>query len=145
MRSDIWRFPVGGSAPENTREAVRITRQTGHVQTPSVSPDGTHIVYISDNGGHANLWLANTDGSSHDITFETGPTASVGVPDWSPRGDLIAFVMNRGGQGGLWAVRPDDRASPYRSGLGTLLVKRWTLALLLPGGGAHGPGREATH
>jgi serine/threonine protein kinase len=111
MRSDIWKFPVGGSAVENTRNAIRITRQTGQVQTPSVSPDGTRIVYISDNGGHANLWVANTDGSAaHQITFETDPMVSVGVPVWSPLGNVIAFVMNRHGQGGLWAVRPDGTA-----------------------------------
>jgi serine/threonine protein kinase len=43
-RSDIWKFPVSASPAENTRDAVRITRQTGHVQTPSVSPDGKRIV-----------------------------------------------------------------------------------------------------
>jgi Tol biopolymer transport system component len=108
MRSDIWRFPVGGSPLENTRDAVRVTDQTGHVQTPSVSPNGRHIVYVSDNGGHGNLWVANTDGSgARQITFETDRTTSVGVPKWSPRGDLIAVVMNRDGQGGLWTIRPD--------------------------------------
>jgi len=111
MRSDIWKFPVAGSPAENTRNATRVTRQTGQVQTPSVSPDGKRIVYISDNGGHANLWVASTDGSStRQITFETDPLVSVGVPMWSPRGDVIAFVMNRRGQGGLWAVRPDGTA-----------------------------------
>jgi Tol biopolymer transport system component len=108
MRSDIWKFPVAGSPAENTKNALRVTRQTGHVQTPSVSPDGTRIVYISDNGGHSNLWVASTQGSdARQITFETEPTVGVGVPLWSPRGDVIAFVMNRQGQGGLWAVRPD--------------------------------------
>jgi Tol biopolymer transport system component len=73
-----------------------------------VSPDGTRLVYLSDNGGHANLWIASTQGpDARQITFETDPTVSVGVPVWSPRGDVIAFVMNRQGQGGLWAIRPD--------------------------------------
>jgi Tol biopolymer transport system component len=108
MRSDIWKFPIAGSPAENTRNATRITRQSGQVQTPSVSPDGTRVVYISDNGGHANLWVTSTDGSSvRQITFETDLRVSVGVPMWSPRGDVIAFVMNRHGQGGLWTVRPD--------------------------------------
>ncbi len=37
-QSDVWRFPIAGSATENTRDAVRITRQTGQAQTPSISP-----------------------------------------------------------------------------------------------------------
>jgi Tol biopolymer transport system component len=119
MRSDIWKFPVTGSPAENTRNAVRVTRQTGHVQTPSISPEGTRIVYISDNGGHSNLWVASTQGSdARQITFETDPAVSVGVPVWSPRGDVIAFVMNRQGQGGLWAVRPDGTALRH-------LVRGW--------------------
>jgi len=116
MRSDIWRFPATGSPLENTRDAVRITKQTGQVQVPSVSPDGSRIVYVSDNGGHGNLWVAKTDGSgARQITFETEPTTIMGLPKWSPRGDLIAVVMSRGGQGGLWAIRPDG------SGLGHLV------------------------
>lgn len=51
IQSDIWRFPVSGSALENTRGGVRITRQTGLVQTPSVSPDEKQMVYLSDSGG----------------------------------------------------------------------------------------------
>ena len=71
-QSDIWRFPVGGSPDENTHNAVRVTRQSGQVQTPSVSPDGTEVVYLSDNGGHGNLWVTKTDGSgvARQITFE---------------------------------------------------------------------------
>ena len=37
-QSDVWRFPIGGSAAENTRDAVRITRQTGQAQTPIDQP-----------------------------------------------------------------------------------------------------------
>ena len=69
--SDIWKCPVTGSAVENTRAMTRVTRQTGQVQTPSVSPDGSELVYLSDNGGHANLWVIRTDGDrARQITFE---------------------------------------------------------------------------
>ena len=54
-QSDIWKFPIDGSPLENTRRGTRITRQTGQAQTPSASPNGTEVVYLSDNGGHGNL------------------------------------------------------------------------------------------
>ena len=38
IQSDVWKFAVKGSPAENTRASVRITRQTGQAQTPSVSP-----------------------------------------------------------------------------------------------------------
>jgi Tol biopolymer transport system component len=107
--SDIWRFPVGGSPIENTQHAVRVTRQTGQVQVPSVSPDGSQIVYLSDNGGHANLWVARSDGTdAHQITFERDPSIAVGLPKWSPAGNWIVYVV-KAVHLQLWLVRPDGR------------------------------------
>ena len=37
--------------------AVRITHQTGQVQTPTLSPNDREMAYLSDNGGHGNLWV----------------------------------------------------------------------------------------
>jgi serine/threonine protein kinase len=109
-RSDIWKIPVGGTPVENSANAVRVTKQRGQVQVPSASPDDRHVVYVSDSGGHTNLWIARTDGSStHPITFETDPAIAIGVPTWSPRGDLIAFVRSDAGQAAAWTIRPDGR------------------------------------
>ena len=107
-RSDIWKIPVSGAPSENTRDAVRITRQTGHAQVPSPSPDDKEVVYLSDNGGHGNLWVARTDGSgSRQITFEQDPGICVAAPRWSPVGNGIVFVMLRNATPDLWAVHPD--------------------------------------
>ena len=96
-QSDIWRFPIGGSPADNTRSAIQVTRQSGQVQTPSVSPDGTEVVYLSDNGGHGNLWVTKTDGSgsARQITFERDPATTLGVPLWSPVDNRIAFIVSR--------------------------------------------------
>jgi Tol biopolymer transport system component/DNA-binding winged helix-turn-helix (wHTH) protein len=108
IQSDLWRFPVEGSALENTRAAVRITHQTGQVQTASVSPDGTEIAYLSDSGGHGNVWVARTDGSgARQVTFERDPAVSIGVPVWSSAGDEIAFIHSHAGLTGLQGVRAD--------------------------------------
>ena len=109
-QSDIWKFPVGGSADENTRHAVRVTRQSGQVQTPSVSPDGTEVVYLSDNGGHGNLWITRTDGTgvARQITFERDPATTIGLPIWSPTDNRIAFVVSRD-RISIWVVHSDGR------------------------------------
>jgi len=107
-RSDIWRVPVAGAPAENTRAAVRITRQTAQVRVPSVSPDDREIVFVSDSGGHANLWITASDGSAaRPITFETSPEVSFGIPVWSPRGDVIVFVRTDSAKAALWAIAPD--------------------------------------
>jgi serine/threonine protein kinase len=110
-QSDIWKCPVDGSASENTRAMTPVTRQTGQVQTPSVSPDGSELVYLSDNGGHANLWVIRTDGTrARQITFERDPSVTIGVPKWSPAGDAIVYIVNRN-LPQLWLIRPDGRGA----------------------------------
>jgi eukaryotic-like serine/threonine-protein kinase len=112
MQFDIWKFPVDGDPAENVRRAVRVTHQTGQVQTPSLSPDDRQLVYLSDNGGHGNLWVLDlASGETHQITYETSTGMVMGVPIWSPDGKQIAFATNRPselGRGiGYWLVHPD--------------------------------------
>jgi len=99
---DIWKYPVDGTPQDNVRRAVQVTHQTGAVQTPSVAPDGREIVYLSDSGGHGNLWVLEPEtGKTRQLTFEQDPHIALGVPVWSPDGQHIAYV-NRGGSG--WNV-----------------------------------------
>ncbi len=108
---DLWKYPVDGSPIENVRNATRLTHQTAHVQTPTVSSDGTAVAFLSDSGGHANIWiLTPATGELRQITHERDASVSVGVPIWSPDGRSLAFVSSRGNPGlsfGIWTVSPD--------------------------------------
>jgi Tol biopolymer transport system component len=110
-QADVWRFPVTGAPLDNAQRGIRITRQTGLVQTVSVSPDESEVVFLSDNGGHANAWTARVaDGEMRPVTREFDPRFVVAVPVWSPRGDWINFLTNRNSLTGdvtLWLVKPD--------------------------------------
>jgi Tol biopolymer transport system component len=119
-QSDVWRFPTDGTPSDNVHHAVRVTDQTAQVQTPSPSPDDSEVVYLSDSGGHGNLWIARTDGAgTRQLTFESDPDVAVGVPRWSPRGDVIVFVMSRGGQTDLWVIDADG------GGLTRVIDRAW--------------------
>ncbi len=110
-QANVWKFPVAGDPAENVRRGMQITRQTGVVQTVSVSPDESEVVFLSDNGGHANLWTARVaDGDMRPVTREFDPRVVVAVPVWSPRGDWINFLSNRNSKTSdvtLWLARPD--------------------------------------
>lgn len=110
IRFDIWRYPVDGSPEDNARKGVQITHQTGAVQTPSVSPGDRELVYLTDSGGHGNLWVLNLETQeSRELTFEHDPQVTVGVPVWSPDGKHIAYVK-RGTAAwnvDLWMMNPD--------------------------------------
>ena len=110
LESDVFRYPVDGTPLENVTNAKRITQQTGQVQTPSVSPSGEEVAYLSDSGGHANVWVARVDGSQapRQITNDQDPSTVIGIPLWSPRGDRIVYIRHRAGIGTEeWLVNPD--------------------------------------
>ena len=148
MQSDIWKFPVTGPAAENTARRVRITHQTGQAQTPSVSPDESEVVYLSDSGGHGNLWIAKTDGSGvRQITFERDPAISVGVPVWSPTGNDIVFILTRPGAPSLSLINRDGSGLRQFVGNGRLceLVRRRPVDLLLAEDGRQNCIHKAPH
>jgi len=124
MRFDVWKFPVGRDAAINVRDGVAVTRQTGQVLTPTAAPDGDRIAFLSDSGGHGNLWVLSTrSGSLRQVTFEHDSAASVGAPVWSPNGESIAFVSSKGLTGfdfGVWLVDADgsNLRNVAKSGLG---------------------------
>lgn len=110
-QADVWKYPVTGPAAENVGNAVRITRQTGNLQTLTVSPDESEVAYLSDNGGQANVWVAKVaTGEARLLTQEFDPQVFVAVPYWSPSGEWINFLSNRTTRTGdvtLWVARPD--------------------------------------
>jgi len=110
MRYDIWKYPVEGAPRDNVQRGQRVTQQTGQVATPTVAPVGDEVAYLSDNGGHANVWVTSPNAPPRQITSEDDPDVSVGVPVWSPDGKWIAYVSSKGNVGfgfGVWLVKPD--------------------------------------
>ena len=111
LQSDLWKYPTDGDAADNVRRAVRLTLQTGQVQTPTSDGTDTEIAFLSDTGGHANLWVTRSDtGELRQITHERDDDVSLGLPIWSPDGKSISFVSSRGNTGlafGIWVVNPD--------------------------------------
>jgi eukaryotic-like serine/threonine-protein kinase len=107
---DIWRYPVDGSPEENVRRGAQITHQTGKVQTPSAGPGDRELVYLSDSGGHGNLWILNLETQQNrQVTFEHDPQLTIGVPVWSPDGKYIAYVKRglTAWNVDLWLMSPD--------------------------------------
>src|SRR3989442_1784381 len=83
LPTDIWKFPVDGPPAENVRRGVRVTRQTGQVLTPTASPDDKQIAFLSDSGGHAKLWVVDTeDGGARPSFHPRGPQISPRGSPW---------------------------------------------------------------
>lgn len=66
---------------------------TGGVGVAAWSPDGLHLVIISNCGGHGGLCLFNTDGSGmHSLVEDRASTDWDASLAWSPNGKWIAYI-----------------------------------------------------
>lgn len=73
--------------------------------SPSFSPDGKRIVYISTVSGKEQLFIAQVDGSS--LLQITRDDADHEDPAWSPDGRKIAYVLMRQGLSVIYIMDSD--------------------------------------
>ena len=107
LHSALWKVPTTDTPTANARAAVPLTSQTSQVQTPSAGPNGK-LVFLSDSGGHGNLWVTDTERRDPvQITHERNPAVSIGVPVWSPDGSQIAHIRTTAGNSEQWLVKAD--------------------------------------
>lgn len=84
-RGDVFSVPAEKGLTRNLTHS-----SNAHDREAQWSPDGQSIVYISDQTGEEQLWLANLKkGSSKALT--TTHTARLYKPRWSPDGRHIAY------------------------------------------------------
>lgn len=85
LLNDIYVMPASGG------EARAVHRGSAVQRNPRFSPDGKHLLYVSDESGADNLWLSNTDGkSAQQLTYED--YALIGAPHWAPDGKSVVAV-----------------------------------------------------
>ena len=88
FNSDVYVVPAAGGTPVNLTNQPA-SNPSGWDASPSWSPDGSRIAFISDRDGNPDIWVMDADGSNPanltaSIEHETGP-------EWSPDGSRIAY------------------------------------------------------
>ncbi len=85
---DLWLMPIG-EAP------IQLTNDPAVDNDPAWSPDGRRLAFVSDRGGHMDLWIRDlATGADSQVTHEKG---SLSGPAWSPDGSHIAVLVDRVG------------------------------------------------
>lgn len=99
---------TGSNENEDALEtAVARMARIGACWSPSFSPDGTRIAFVSDLAGVPQVWTVASDGGWPDlVTALDDPASSV---SWSPDGAWLAFALAPGGgmNSQIYLVRPD--------------------------------------
>ena len=72
---------------------------------PTLSPDGTRLVFTSSRSGFQNLWTSGPDGTM--ARALTSGNAFDEQPAFSPDGTRLAFVSDRGGRRSIWTMSAD--------------------------------------
>ena len=72
---------------------------------PTLSPDGTRLVFSSSRSGFQNLWTSGPDGTM--ARALTSGNAFDEQPAFSPDGTRLAFVSDRGGRRSIWTMSAD--------------------------------------
>ncbi|MCC6220981.1 MAG: PD40 domain-containing protein [Deltaproteobacteria bacterium] len=90
--------------------ASPVIETSGNDTYPSWSPDGTEILYESDESGNLEIYIARSDGSN--VRNLTRNPATDKNPHWSPDGKRIVFTSSRLGKGENLFIMNTDGTQP---------------------------------
>jgi TolB protein len=109
-------------APRADAEVLGLaTAREGNFE-PSVSPDGTQVVFVSSRDGDPELYVMKADGT--DVRRLTHFHKEDMAPRWSPDGQWISFSSDREGRTRLFVMRPDGTQLHAVSGPATVGEER---------------------
>jgi TolB protein len=89
-----------------TGKLVSFPRFKGTNSSPSWSPDGSQLMFMSSMLGNPELFISDTSGARPKrLTYSNGANTS---PSWNPKtGQQVAFVSDRGGIPQLYTMNSD--------------------------------------
>ncbi len=97
---NIWRASIKDG---KIGTAERFLASSGQNHSPSYSPDGTTIAFVSDRSGNPEIWFSDADGSNlRQVTHFGGPW--LGTIRWSPDASTIVFDARPNGHSAIFTL-----------------------------------------
>jgi Tol biopolymer transport system component len=119
--ANIWQVDLTDSKdPRSTRPGLKsslLVASSRGEQSAQFSPDGTKIVFSSDQSGFREIWSSDSRGQAQVQLTNIG--ANCGSPGWSPDGAQIAFDSNVSGHYEIYTMSADG-GKPRRMTTGTI-------------------------
>lgn len=94
-------------AADDVAKLVEMMARVGSAYSPSFSPDGSRIAFLSNLSGLPQVWVVSSKGGyPQQVTASDDPVTGMA---WSPTGEWIAIQLAPGGglNSQVWIVRPD--------------------------------------
>ena len=85
-----------------------VLAQNDSILSPSWSPDGSHLAYVSFETGHAAVFVQSLYTNQRMVLADFPGSNS--APAWSPDGKQLAIVLTRDGSSQIYLVRPNGSA-----------------------------------
>jgi len=105
--TNIWHLPL--ETPTRAGKQEMWIGSTRAEFDPRYSPDGRHILFLSNRTGRTELWLADADGKNQQQL--TTNTPAYGSPEWSPDGTRIAFDSRVKGNADIFVMNASGGAA----------------------------------
>ncbi len=142
--TDIYLSPMAGGVPVAGAAPQRLTiGRFADNLSPTWSPDGSRIAFISSRAGTPQLYVMNTDGTGQEVLarFDYGATGPTNGPAWSPDGQFVAFHRDVAGAPQIFVFDVATRALRQLTGSGRNEDPSWApdsrhLAFVSSRGGA---------
>ena len=82
-----------------------VLAQNEPIMSPAWSPDGSHLVYVSFEMGHATVYVQSLFTNQRMVLADFRGSNS--APAWSPDSKQLAIVLTRDGGSEIYLIRPD--------------------------------------
>jgi eukaryotic-like serine/threonine-protein kinase len=108
----------GGASDSRARivSITQLTDQPGWQRSPELSPDGSHLLYVSSDGGDDDIFLLRVGGENA-INLTADSPEDDFDPAYSPDGSSIVFTSQRQG-GGIFVMGATGESPRRVAGLG---------------------------
>jgi Tol biopolymer transport system component len=102
--------------PVRIASITQLTDQPGWQRSPELSPDGSHLLYVSSDGGDDDIFLLRVGGENA-INLTADSPEDDFDPAYSPDGSSIVFTSQRQG-GGIFVMGATGESPRRVAGLG---------------------------
>ncbi len=142
--TDIYLSPMADGWPVPLAPMQRLTvGRFADNLSPTWSPDGSRLAFISNRAGTPQLYVMNADGTGQEVMarFDFGATGPTNAPAWSPDGQFVAFHRDVAGAPQIFVYEVATRAQRQLTGAGRNEDPAWAgdsrhLAFVSSRGGA---------